>query len=195
VRRRMSVRFLIAFAALSVSGCGLGIFKVDTEEETGLYSRDCTEPALPSGFGEDLSFHGGCSDLVLFARNVDDTVQLFFRANGIVATANEEEEVQVHTYNLPESGVTLNVNVGSNLSDVTCDDVMEGVVNVAGTYIATAGVAALVVEPGSVDTDNWSATGEASLELEGVEFVDGNNCRLELGDVSFDEIPVGWSPG
>jgi hypothetical protein len=185
----------IASVCLVLSGCGLGLFKTDTEEETGLYARDCEDPALPQGFGEDLSFHGGCTDLVLFARNVDDTVQLFFRVNGIVATANAEDDVQVETYNLPASGLTLNVNVGLNLSDITCDDVMEGVVNVAGTYIATAGVAALVVEPGSVDTDEWSATGTASLELEGVEFVDGNNCTLELGGLSFDEIPVGWSPG
>ncbi len=189
------MRELVASVCLVLSGCGLGIFKRDTEEETGRYARECEEPALPLGFGEALSFHGGCTDLVLFARNVDDTVQLFFRMNGIVATANAEDEVQVQTYNLPASGVTLNVNVGTNLSDVTCDDVMEGVVNVAGTYIATAGVAALVVEPGSVDTDEWSATGTASLDLEGVEFVDGNNCTLELGSMSFDEIPVGWSPG
>jgi hypothetical protein len=56
-------------------------------------------------------------------------------------------------------------------------------------------VAALVVEPGSVDTDEWTVTGTASLALEGVEFVDGNNCTLSLGNLSFDEIPVGWSPG
>lgn len=179
---------------LCLSGCTSGKVGVDTESEDSGFDV-CDEAALEGGFGSSLSFQGGCSDMVLFARNAADTVQLYVRVNGVVSSANGAEDTQVHSFLLPDPDFTLNVNMGENLSDATCDDVVEGEVSVAMTYLATGGTATLVIEPGELDEEEWSQTGTATLTLSGVEFTDGNQCVMGLGDFSFEEVLVGWLPG
>lgn len=186
-------RVILALSVCAL-GCDLGKLGVDSGDTDSGFDV-CEQAALEEDFGSELAFQGGCSDMVLFARNGADTIQLYARVNGVVSAANGAEDTQVHTYHLPDSDITLNVNLGENLSDSTCDDVIEGDVNVAMTYLATGGAATLVIEPGEEDQEEWSQTAIATLTLTGVEFTDGNQCAIGLGDFSFEEVLVGWLPG
>ncbi len=179
---------------LGLCGCSLGKVDVDTQDTDSGFDV-CDQTALEDGFGSSLAFQGGCSDMVLFARNAADTVQLYVSVNGVVSSANGAADTQVHSFLLPDPDITLNVNVGENLSDATCDDVVLGDVSVAMTYLATGGTATLVIEPGEQDEEEWSQTGTATLTLSSVEFTDGNQCVMGLGDFSFEEVLVGWLPG
>jgi len=186
-------RGILAFLICTL-GCDLGKLGVDSgDTDSGV--DVCEVAALEQDFGSVLAFQGGCSDMVLFARNAADTIQLYVRVNGVVSAANGAEDTQVHTYLLPDPDITLNVNLGENLSDLTCDDVADGDVAVAMTYLATGGTATLVIEPGEQDQEEWSQTGLATLALTGVEFTDGNQCVIGMGDFSFEEVLVGWLPG
>ena len=145
---------------------------------------------LEDGFEAALDQRGGCADLILYAHDPADTVELLARStDGLVAQARTSGAAVQVTYDLPDPGFTLQVEVGRHVGYQTCNDVVIEDEVVERTYVAISGEVVLNAVPvGDGDAVNGAMTvREAVLEDE-----DGN--RVELVDYGLS-ASVGWLPG
>lgn len=151
----------------------------------------CT-PSLTDGFGATLTDHGGCSDLVVYASNPEDTVLLRFDRDGAVAEALAAGEEVTTTIPLPDPDTSLVVQVGEKIADAMCTDVIvNGGPVVREEWAAVSGEATLTVRAGG--TDGWDS--RADLTLTGVTFQSEAGWEADLGDFVFTDVSVGWLPG
>lgn len=151
----------------------------------------CT-PALTDGFGATLTDVGGCSDLVVYASNPEDTVLLRFDHDGAVAEALAAGEALTTTLVLPDPDTSLVVQVGEKIADAMCTDVIiNGGPTVHEEWAATSGEATLTVRADG--TDGWKS--RADLTLTDVRFASEAGEEAALGDFAVTDISVGWLPG
>ncbi len=156
-----------------------------------LLAPACAPPVLEPGFEEELEQTGGCADVVLFAVDADDEVMLHVSTatEGRVAETTTAGEPQVYAFTLPSDEIVVEVRQGTQVSDATCDDVIEnGGPDVIRTWTADGGEATLTLTPsGDIVA--------ADLTLEGVDFSDedGNTVGIEAFTVHADS--VGWYAG
>jgi len=144
-------------------------------------------PTLEGDFAAELTNRGGCADVKFYAVDDDDSKMLSVWVEGLVEAATTAGETQTTTYDLPDPDVELIVEVGSKVSDATCDDVIEnGGPAVDATFAATDGKATITIVPGET---TWDARG--TLTLEDVTFEGGGHIEsFEIADTS-----VGWLAG
>jgi hypothetical protein len=148
--------------------------------------------SLEDDFEADLTVHGGCGDVFVFAHDEADTMLLTAHAEGLIAPAQAAGEEVVTTFEIPDSGLTLELEVGQRISDAICDDVIEnGGPQVDETWTAISGTATFAVRP----DENTAEYGRADLHLEDVvlENDGGESVTIETFDVT--DISVGWLAG
>lgn len=149
-------------------------------------------PTLTDGFGETLTEHGGCGDVIFYAANPEDTVMLRLDHPGAVAEAVAAGVETTTELTVPDPDTQVVVEVGVRISEAMCTDVIEnGGPAVHETWTATAGTATIVIRPDG--DDGWGSTGD--LTLTGVVFENGADERAELPDLTLTGISVGWLAG
>jgi hypothetical protein len=156
-----------------------------------LLAPGCALPILESGFQEDLDRTGGCADVILFAVDADDEVMLHFSTvdEGRVAEASVAGTPLEYAFTLPSDGIELEVRQGTQVSDITCDDVAEnGGPDVLRRWTAEGGDLILTLTPGGDLV-------AADLVLQDVDFLDedGNAVGIDVFTVHADS--VGWFAG
>jgi hypothetical protein len=183
---RLATALLAAgLAACTGNGDGDG-------DDDGTTDTDVPLTMLPEDFESTLTRTGGCSDLLVFAVNEADTTMMTvqfarpLQGAGFVDMTDERD--------LPNPNAVVTVVRGDRVSDLTCDDVVDG--------------------PGSVLLARWNA-GEGHLSLV-VDYDEGDTGALPLADVtltnarlrpvsgdeavdmddfSWTDVAVGWEPG
>lgn len=149
-------------------------------------------PSLEEDFEADLTVHGGCGDVFVFAHDEADTMLLTAHAEGLIAPAQEANGEVVTTFEIPDAALSLDLDVGRRISDAICDDVIEnGGPQVDETWTAISGTATFAVTPAEDAVD----LGQADLHLEDVVLENdaGETVTIETFDIV--DINVGWLAG
>ena len=147
---------------------------------------------LPEEFESTLTRTGGCSDLLVFAVNDADTTMLtvqFARpleGAGFVDMTDERD--------LPNPNAQVAVVRGERVSDVTCDDAVEGGGSVViGRWVAGEGHLSLAVDYDEVDPE---ALPVADVTITGVRLrPPSGEEAVEMDDFTWADVAVGWEPG
>jgi len=156
-----------------------------------LLAPGCAPQLLESGFKEDLDRTGGCADVILFAVDADDEVMLHFSTveEGRVAEATTAGTPLEYAFTLPSDEIELEVRQGTQVSDITCDDVAEnGGPDVVRTWMADGGEATLTLTPGGDLV-------EADLVLQEVTFLDEDGNTVGVDAFTVHAASVGWYAG
>lgn len=165
------MRALLSLALLVTSGCGSDLLGPD--------------------FAEELVHFSGCGDVIYYAVDSDDEVMVIFRAEGLVAEARAAGSEISTVVELPMDDVELTVEQGSQISDATCDDVIEGPgPRVRRTWTAISGTATVRIRP---LLDSSGTRGD--LVLEDVGFASGDEQPIKLERLEWQNVVVGWFPG
>lgn len=148
----------------------------------------CT--AVSPDFELDLERLGGCSDVLLFATDADDTTMLSLELDHPIEAGGDSETSESVT--LPDPLAVVTLEVGAAVSDATCDDVVEnGGPRVRDTYEAVSGQVDFVIVP---DGDGYGgASASATLTDVVLENADGDSVTVE--DFAWEDIHVGWLAG
>lgn len=145
----------------------------------------------------DVGTAGGCVDALVYATTADDTVSVTVRWDGAASRAAAEGGMAGEV-TLPDPDVTVELQVGSDLSEERCTDVVApGRPLVAGEWEAVSGRVRIGVEPQPHATGEMP-DGTATVTLTDVELAPAGGAggdawridTLELRDAS-----VGWTPG
>ena len=163
----------------------------DLCDDTG----DCQTSVLPDNdFMADLPWDGGCGDLVLYAMKTDGTFEVTLWISGVCEAAHEAGTTINLNYTLPDSEVQLNLRMGTNVSDATCDDVLEAPMNVVHEFPASAGTITLAATPEG-EPQPWSSPARVTVTLSNIEFQDENQCTTTVSSYTWENVYVGWFPG
>lgn len=154
--------------------------------------------ALADGFAALLTYDVGCGDVWMYAYAPDGTLVLSFRVDGAATAAHDAGGPVTTTYAWPDAGAPpLEVEQGTFLSGLLCNDVIEEAPVVLRRWLPVSGTASLTVEPTGERTDWGEVPSRADLVLTGVSFVpedDPDAAPVALGDLSISS-GVGWMPG
>jgi hypothetical protein len=155
-----------------------------------LVSVSCGSAPRAPPFARRLTHFRGGAAVIFFAVDADDEVLVTFRAAGLVTAARAAGVETTTVFDLPSDEVELVVEVGSRISDATCDDVIENSgPNVQRTWTAVAGTATVRIRP----LDPFTG-GRGDLVLEDVVFTAGGD-EVSLERLEWLDISVGWFPG
>jgi hypothetical protein len=184
--RRATVLLAAGLAACTGDGGG------DGGDDDGTTDTDVPLTELPDDFEATLTRTGGCSDLLVFAVNEADSTMLtvlFARpleGAGFVDMTDERD--------LPNPNAVVTVVRGDRVSDLTCDDAVEGPGSVLlARWNAGEGHLSLVVDYDEGDT--------GALPLADVTLTDvrlrptSGDEAVEMDDFSWTGVAVGWEPG
>ena len=151
----------------------------------------CGSDPLGPDFEERFTHFSGCADVIFFAVDDDDEVMLTFHAEGLVSAARAAGTETTTVIELPSDDVELVVEVGSRISDATCDDVIENSgPRVERTWTATSGTATVRIRPlESLDV------GRGDLLLEDVVFTSDGADDATLERLEWLDVSVGWFAG
>ena len=156
---------------------------------------DCQASVLPDNdFMADLPWDGGCGDLVLYAMKTDGTFEVTLWISGVCEAAHEAGTTINLNYTLPDSEVQLNLRMGTNVSDATCDDVLEAPMNVVHEFPASAGTISIAATPEG-EPQPWSSPARVTVTLSNIEFQDENQCTTTVSSYTWENVYVGWFPG
>ncbi len=150
---------------------------------------------LEPAWANELEYQGGCSDVIMYAWNPDDTIALFFRASGVAETAHAAGEATEFYWTLPDPEVDVWVERGEHLTHMTCNDAKEFETVVDRTWVGTEGSVFLTVTP-TGDSEPWGefpALGE--LELSGIRLDSGHDPVPPHLSYFFISTGIGWLPG
>jgi hypothetical protein len=151
----------------------------------------CGTDPLGPGFVSQLTRFGGCVDVVFFAVDDADKVMVRFEAEGLVAAAYGAGTETSSVIDLPSAGVELTIRQGTQVSDATCDDVIENQGPVIDrTWVAQSGTATVTIRPlGNAEY----ARGD--LRLQDVVFTSSGGGEVVLTELGWTDVFVGWLPG
>ena len=157
----------------------------------------CAESALPAdNFMAELEWAGGCGDMVIYAASPDGTMEVNLSIWGVCEEAHSSGGVLTRTYNLPDSGVDLNLNLGSNVNGATCNDALdwENPVVINHSIAATAGTITISATPEGEATA-WSIPTMVTVTLSDAVFTDIDGCTSVVSSYSWTGVYVGWMAG
>lgn len=146
--------------------------------------------ALPPGFENDITEQGGCSDMMVHARNADDTLGLILWIDqGLVATvtdSNEPLDVEVPATDFDR----FELRLGTNVTLEACNDAIGDPIVVDVQWEPVGGTVGIHIEP----TDTGP---EATVTLTDIELQPsmGQAQAATIPNYTFDTITVGWLPG
>lgn len=160
-----------------------------------LFSLGCSPPPLPApGFEQELNRPAGCTDIVMYTRNRNDTLAVVFQSSGQVAAARSAGKTTTFNISLPQDGVILRLYQGERLTENYCSDyILPGSEpSIAADRTAASGTATLTLTP---DLSSSGATG--TLRLSNVLFTDPDSSipAVSLGALELPNVSVGWLPG
>lgn len=165
------MRTIVGVVLLATSGCG-------------------TDPLGPD-FVSQFTHFGGCADVVFFAVDDADEVMVTFQAAALVAAAHGAGTETTSVIDLPSAGVELTIVQGSEVSDATCDDVIENQGPVIDrTWVAQSGTATVTIRP--LANEDYA---RGDLRLEDVVFVSSRGDEVVLAELEWTDVFVGWLPG
>jgi len=164
----------------------------DDGDDGGTTDTDPDAATLEEGFEDTLTRTGGCSDLLVFAANEVDTTMLkvqFARpleGAGFVDMTDERD--------LPNPNAQLSVVSGERVSDLTCDDAVDGPGSVLfDQWNGGEGHLSLVVDYDEADPE---ALPLADLTVTGVRLrPPSGEEAVEMEDFTWTDVAVGWEPG
>ena len=144
----------------------------------------------------DLEWSGGCGDMTLYAMPTDGTMEVVLNVWGVCTEAHTAGTALDRTYNLPDASVQLKLNIGTNVSDATCDDVLEweNPMLVMHSIDASSGSLTLTVTPNG-DSTPWSTPAMATVTLTDAVFTDANGCTSTVNSYTWNNVYVGWLAG
>lgn len=153
---------------------------------------------LAPGFEDGLTEVGGCSDMHIYAFNLDDTVALFFQLDGAVAATYEAGGSLTRELDMSDDPISLEVQVGEQLTTRACNDAVtpDQEPRPSTVYVAAAGSGTLVVSTEGEPTQWGEYSARAPLTLTDVVFepeADGEAVTLE--HLELVDVAVGWLPG
>ena len=151
------------------------------------------EPGLTTA---DFPRTGGCGDAVIHAATAaDDALVVISWPDA--ATRARADGLFEQRVTLPTSDVLVRLQVGRNLSEGQCTDIiMPDRPTILGETEALSGTIQLRIEPDAGDP--LFPTGRASVVLADVvfEFGRGENAeRVRIDRLELHDIGVGWLPG
>jgi len=158
---------------------------------------DCAQSPLPADdFMSALPWAGGCGDVTLYAMPTDGTMEVVLWIAGVCQEAHDAAAPIERTYTLPDTAVRLDLNIGTNVSDATCDDVLEweNPMTVEHTIAASAGTLTMTVTPDG-EAQPWSVPAIVTLTLSDVVFTDATGCTSTISSYTWSDVYVGWFPG
>jgi hypothetical protein len=162
----------------------------DTSDDTD--TTDGTDdPPIATGFEDTLTEHGGCSDLLVFARDpADETMLSVTFDHPLTGAAAEDATIE---FDLPSEIVAVEVVEGSRVSDLTCDAEIDGLGSVVvERWRGGAGHIVLVVDH---DESNPDARPTADVTISDVRLRPTDaSSELPLDAFSWSDIEVGWDP-
>ena len=157
----------------------------------------CADSVLPAdNFMAGLEWAGGCGDMVIYAASPDGTMEVNLSIWGVCEEAHSSGGVLTRTYNLPDSGVDLNLNLGSNVNGATCNDALdwENPVVINHSIAATAGTITISATPEGEATA-WSIPTVVTVTLSDAVFTDIDGCTSTVTGYSWTGVYVGWMAG
>ena len=142
-----------------------------------------------------LQGSGGCGDLYLYALSDDGTMEVVVQIPGVCEQAHSQSSLSLQRdYTLPDETVSVRLRIGTNVSDATCDDALEGPIQVDHEFEASAGILQLTVTPeGELGT--ISAPAYVDAILTNLEFKDNAQCTSTVDSYTWTNVYVGWPIG
>jgi hypothetical protein len=132
-----------------------------------LYALACGSPATPwvdGPLADQLTETGGCGDARLFASDGGTTFVLV-DIDGVIDGGD------VQSFTLPDPAVAIALQVGHNLDNQACTDVMENDTTIDASWDATEGRLNLTLAP-----DNGGSR-DATVQMIDVVFGDDDPAR------------------
>ena len=153
---------------------------------------------------DELQNPSGCGDFLFFDRNVDDSIVMEIRGQGLAEMAHSTNTVQEVFVDLSQpNDFRLMVNVGSDLSHTLCNDALDPniVTIIDTTYLPVNGTLNLQVTANGQSMGFGDFPAEMEVLMEDVEFcADIGNGSINRNDCfTLDEytatVSIGWLMG
>jgi hypothetical protein len=177
----------------------------DTEDTGETGDTDSGDTSTDAFVLEDeLQGPNGCGDFLFFDRNVDDTIVLEIRGNGLAEIAHTIGEPQQFEVDLEQTGdISAVVNMGLNLSHHLCNDALDPniAVLVEKTYIPVNGLLSFTVTANGQSMGFGDFPAEMEVQLTGADFCadtgDGTPHHEDCFNVgSYSGVAqIGWLGG
>jgi hypothetical protein len=153
---------------------------------------------LDPRFTSRLTVEAGCGDVVLFARDDDDTIGLTIVGESLTPAAHACETGPGYSVivPLPDASVTVRAEVGEHVTAAVCTDLVEEAPDVARTWEAVSGT--LYVDATLTDSANCPgepyAMAVATFEDVVLAPTDGGEDSVTVESWALEAF-VGWLPG
>ena len=164
-----------------------------------LVGCDLSDPGsgVSDGVGAELTSFSGCADIHLYASNDHDTIALFVTLpEGLIDEARAQGGSTTFAFGLPAPDFpVVQLQEGENLTTTECTDVIDGdsLPEIDRTWVASSGsVEGEVTATG--EAEPWNNPGTVTVELTDV-VLESDGESVELGQVTFEDIAVGWLAG
>jgi len=152
---------------------------------------------LEDGFETSLTSQTSCADILMAARNEDDSIALIFRVEGLSAEAHSQNSTITREFTFASDVYQVEVRTGTHVSDLICDDVGEQGSDIRSTYVPISGSGTLSVTPDGEQTSYGSYPGHATVELNELvlENQDDPSDTVPLPHYLWENVSIGWLPG
>lgn len=156
-------------------------------------------PTLTSGFENDFTEISGCGDLFVYATNPEETIMLVADLDGPIAAAKEElalaatgGEPVMREVALPDPFADVQVEIGRDVADAACDDVIEnGGPRVTEIWEASGGSVRVVVTP----SEEPGVDPSADVFLTNILLVSPDGDSVTVDSFEWEAVSAGWFPG
>lgn len=152
---------------------------------------------LEDGFETGLTDQTSCADILVAARNDDDSIALIFRTEGLSAEAHSQNSTLTRDFTFASDVYLVEVRTGTRVSDLICDDVGEPGSDIRSTYVPISGSGTISVTPDGEQTSYGSYPGHATLELNDLvlENQDDPSDTVPMPHYLWENVSIGWLPG
>ena len=134
--------------------------------------------------------------MVIYAASPDGSTEVNLSIWGICEEAHSSGDVLTRTYNLPDPGAQLSLNLGSNVNGATCNDALdwENPVVVNHSIAATSGSITISATPDG-EAMPWSIPTLVTVTLSDAVFTDIAGCTSTVENYVWTNVYVGWMAG
>ena len=163
---------------------------------------DETDAGPTAAANWDFVSFGGCGDVYIHGRNLDDTVGIEFtdglNLNLAEMAHNTGSDTSTTVFDLAVSPDTLTVTEGTHVTYLSCNDALDPSINVttSRTWKPISGTATITLTPNGEPTSWGGYPAAAVLVLENVVMspTDDNTVTMSLENLTITTF-VGWLPG
>ncbi len=170
---------LITLALIALAACS------PAEDEVGAVDLD------------SLTETGGCADVTMYAANPEGSAILWVQLSGSVLEDAYAEGVDsvVRSFVLGEDpDIEVSIDVGSNVAERACNDVMTEYV-IDERWVAIEGTVAFEATLTAEEAEPWNMPADATVTLTEVLLEEQDTgAQMLIGSLTI-EAGVGWLPG